>query len=62
MLVYRRFAAAAIDPDAAFGSMTLISVSPACTMSEEAMAWDWDHSLRDSLVRKMVSCGQFSVS
>ena len=25
--------------------MTLISVSPACTMPEEAMAWD--HSLRD---------------
>lgn len=50
----------AIDPDAVFGSMTLISVPPACTMLEEATAWD--HSLRDSLVRKMVSCGQFSVS
>ena len=35
----------AIDPDAVFESMTLISVSPACTMPEEAMAWD--HSLRD---------------
>ena len=30
--------AAAINPDAAFGSMTLISVSPACSMPEEAMA------------------------
>lgn len=40
--------------------MTPICVSPACTMPEEAMAWD--HSLRDSLVRKMVSCGQFAVS
>lgn len=50
----------AINPDAVFGSMTLISVFPACTMPEEATAWD--HSLRDSLVRKMVSCGQFLVS
>lgn len=50
----------AIDPDAAFRSMTLISVSPACSMPEEATAWD--HSLRDSLVRKTVSCGQFAVS
>lgn len=52
--------AVAINPDAVFGSMTLIFVSPACTMLEEATAWDY--SLRDSLVRKMVSCGQFSVS
>lgn len=29
-------------------------------MPEENTAWD--HSLRDSLVRKMVSCGQFAVS
>ena len=29
-------------------------------MPEETMAWD--HSLRDSLVRKTVSCGRFSVS
>ena len=49
--------AAAIDSDAAFGAMTPISVSPACTMPEETMAWD--HSLRDSLVRKMVSCGRW---
>ncbi|MEE0144841.1 MAG: hypothetical protein UEP80_00570, partial [Senegalimassilia anaerobia] len=40
--------------------MTLISVSPACTMPEEATAWD--HSLRNSLVRKTVSCGRFAVS
>ena len=44
--------AAAINPDAAFGSMTLISVSPACTMPEEATAWD--HSLCDSLVTCIV--------